>query len=209
MKLTSKSFKEGDRIPGEFAFAIVSPVDHVALSANRSPHLCWTGAPQGTESFALICKDLDVPSTVEDANKEGRTVAASLPRVDFFHWLLLDIPSTTNEILAGAHSEGVVAHGKSGLAAPGSLRHGVNDYTGWFAGDTDMQGDYFGYDGPCPPWNDSVPHRYVFTVFALDVRVLVVDGVLSGANINAALEGHVLDSASLLGTYSLNPGLKP
>jgi phosphatidylethanolamine-binding protein (PEBP) family uncharacterized protein len=40
---------------------------------------------------------------------------------------------------------------------------------GWFAGDNDMRGDYYGYDGPCPPWNDEIVHRYVFTLFALDV----------------------------------------
>ena len=32
-----------------------------------------------------------------------------------------------------------------------------------------MFGDYYGYDGPCPPWNDELVHRYVFTLYALDV----------------------------------------
>ena len=52
---------------------------------------------------------------------------------------------------------------------PRGARQGINDYTGWFAGDKDMAGNYFGYDGPCPPWNDEIPHRYVFTLYALDV----------------------------------------
>ena len=43
-----------------------------------------------------------------------------------------------------------------------------------------MSGDYFGYDGPCPPWNDSIVHHYVFTVYALDVDA-VASAALSAA----------------------------
>ena len=39
-----------------------------------------------------------------------------------------------------------------------------------------MSGDYFGYDGPCPPWNDALVHRYVFTLYALDVATLGLQG---------------------------------
>jgi len=208
MKLVSNSFADGGRIPGDFAFAVADPVHHVALSGNRSPHLAWSDVPPGTRSFVLVCHDPDVPSTGVDVNQEGRTVAASLPRVDFFHWLLLDIPAATREIAAGSHSEGVVARGRPGPAAPGGLRHGINDYTAWFAGDAAMQGDYYGYDGPCPPWNDALLHHYVFTVYAIDLAALKVEGALSGANVRAALQGHVLASASITGTYSLNPALQ-
>ena len=87
------------------------------------------------------------------------------------------------------------------------MRHGQNDYTGWFAGDADMEGQYYGYDGPCPPWNDSIMHHYVFTVYALDVETLPVDGELTGANVLTALEGHVLDKAAITVTYTLNKRL--
>ena len=65
---------------------------------------------------------------------------------------------------------------RPGPHAPRGARQGINDYTGWFAGDKDMAGNYFGYDGPCPPWNDEIPHRYVFTLYALDVPRLDVGG---------------------------------
>jgi Raf kinase inhibitor-like YbhB/YbcL family protein len=208
MQLKSSSFSEGAAIPGEFAFAVIDPKTHVSLSKNRNPQLAWSDVPAGTQSFALICHDYDVPSRGDDVNKEGREIPASLPRVDFFHWLLLDIPPATREIAAGSHSDGVVSRGKPGPHAPNGQRHGINDYTGWFAGDANMSGHYFGYDGPCPPWNDSIVHHYVFTLYALDTPRLNVQGDLTGANVRAALPGHVLAQAQLAGTYSLNPRVR-
>lgn len=208
MKLHSDSFSDGGAIPGEFAFAVIDPSTHVALSKNRNPHLAWSDTPAVARSFALICHDYDVPSRGDDVNKEGREIPSSLPRVDFFHWLLLDIPPAMREIAAGSHSEGVRARGKPGPKAPGGLRHGINDYTGWFASDPNMTGNYYGYDGPCPPWNDSIVHHYAFTVYALDTPHLDVKGELIGANVRAALAGHVLAQSHLTGTYTLNPRLR-
>jgi Raf kinase inhibitor-like YbhB/YbcL family protein len=208
MQLISTIFSDGAAIPGEFCFAVIDPKHHVKLSANRNPHLSWSSAPDKTRSFALICHDPDVPSRGDDVNQEGREVPATLARVDFFHWLLWDIPATTRQIAAGSHSNGVVAHGKPGPEAPGGMRHGLNDYTNWFADDAAMRGEYFGYDGPCPPWNDSILHHYIFTVFALDIAALNVSGALVGANVRAALRGHVLAEAHIRGTYTLNPHLK-
>jgi len=208
MQLQSSSFADGAAIPGEFAFAVPDPKNHVALSRNRNPQLAWSGAPAGTQSLVLICHDPDVPSRGDDVNKEGREIPASLPRVEFFHWLLLDIPPGMREIAAGSHSDGIVPHGKSGPDAKNALRHGTNDYTGWFAGDAGMKGTYYGYDGPCPPWNDSIVHHYTFTIYALDVPRLNVQGDLTGANVRSALAGHVLAQAPLTGTYTLNPRLR-
>ncbi|MBI4291481.1 MAG: YbhB/YbcL family Raf kinase inhibitor-like protein, partial [Betaproteobacteria bacterium] len=87
-------------------------------------------------------------------------------------------------------------------------RQGINDYTAWFKGDKDMEGNYFGYDGPCPPWNDELLHHYVFTVCALDCPKLDLRGTFGGADALAAMEGHIVDRASLTGIYSLNPTLQ-
>lgn len=208
MKLISNSFKDGAAIPGEFAFAVEDLKNHVTLSSNRNPHLAWSDVPDGTESFALIVHDPDVPSKGDDVNKDGREVPSSLQRVTFYHWLLVDIPANAREIAAGSQSDGVTPHGKRGPAAPGGMRHGINNYTQWFASDAQMEGDYFGYDGPCPPWNDTIVHHYIFTLYALDVDKLALDGELTSENINNALKGHVLAEASLAGTYSLNPKVK-
>ncbi len=207
MKLVSTSFKHGDAIPPRFAFGKMDPNSHVALSDNVNPHMAWGDAPAGTQSFVLVCHDYDVPSKGDDVNQEGKAVPASLPRVDFFHWLLLDIPATVNEIAEGSQSAGITARGKAGPAAAEGLRHGINDYTAWFHGDADMGGTYYGYDGPCPPWNDEILHHYVFTVYALDVPGIEVKGSLTGQNILDALDGHILGLASMEGTYTLNPAV--
>jgi Raf kinase inhibitor-like YbhB/YbcL family protein len=211
MKLWSDSFDDGKAIPGDHAFGVPDEKAHVALSSNRNPHLAWADAPAGTKSFALIVHDVDVPSKPDDVNREDRTVPAELPRVDFFHWVLFDLPATLATVAAGSFSDRVTPRGKHGpmiahSPVDGAL-HGLNDYTNWFAGDATMEGDYYGYDGPCPPWNDSIVHRYVFTLYALDVERVLVTGRVTGAAIRDALAGHVLAEASITGLYSLNPAV--
>ena len=213
MRIWSNAFADMGPIPGEFAFGVPDATAHVTLSNNRNPDLHWEGAPADTRSFVLICHDPDVPSKGDDVNQAGREVPASLPRVDFFHWVLVDIPPGLTTISAGSHSDGVIARGKpgpeatGGTAAAGGLRHGINDYTSWFAGDEAMAGDYYGYDGPCPPWNDSIVHHYVFTVYALDLERLPVEGKFTGAQVREAMQGHILAQASVTGTYTLNPSV--
>ena len=208
MKLTTTAFVDGAALAEQFAFCKPDVASHVTFSTNANPDFAWSDVPTGTESFALICHDPDVPSKGDDVNRAGRVVPASLPRVDFFHWVLVDVPRTTASIGRGAHSNGVTHRGKPGPAAPGGGRHGLNDYTGWFASDPQMSGDYFGYDGPCPPWNDELVHRYIFTLYALDTPRLELPPKFSGTEARSAMRGHVLAEASVSGRYSLNPKVK-
>jgi Raf kinase inhibitor-like YbhB/YbcL family protein len=208
MRVTSASFTDGGAIPAAHAFCAPDAKSHVTLSQNRNPQIGWSETPPGTKSYAVICHDPDVPSKGDDVNQEGRTVPASLPRVDFFHWVLVDLPPSVTGIAEGAYASSVTPRGKPGPAAPQGARQGLNDYTGWFAGDGDMSGQYFGYDGPCPPWNDEIAHRYVFTVYALDVERLGVDGVFAGADARKAMQGHILAQAAVTGRYALNPKVR-
>lgn len=213
MRLWSDSFTDGGVIAPECAFAVIDPKSHVRLSSNRNPHLAWDDVPTGTQSLVLLCRDIDAPTVGTDVNQEGRVVPEELPRADFYHWTLVDIPVAMRSISAGMFSDMVTPHGKPGPqmtftvknGTEHQLRQGLNDYTGWFAGDPGMAGQYFGYDGPCPPWNDLRAHTYLFTLYALDIAQLPLDGIFTGPDVRQALRGHILDEAQVFCVYSLNP----
>jgi len=203
MKLWSDSWTNGDRIDARYAAGRIDGAG-VGFSDNINPHLAWSEVPAGTRSLVLICHDFDVPSKGDDVNKTDREIPSDLPRVDFFHWLLVDLPPTLASIAEGEFSRGFTARGKPGPATLHGARQGLNDYTGWFAGNTEMAGQYFGYDGPFPPFNDSLVHHYVFTLYALGVARLPLEGAFTGAQVREALAGQVLDAATYSGTYTLN-----
>jgi Raf kinase inhibitor-like YbhB/YbcL family protein len=207
VQITSNSFNNGERIPEEFAFGRWDPDTKFALGGNRNPELTWSGVPDQTRSYVIVCDDGDVPTVAGDINVEGRTIPADQPRQHFCHWVMVDIPRGTHSINAGDCSDGVTPKGKQDPPGPSGSRQGVNDYTGFMAGNPDMAGKYFGYDGPASPWNDELIHRYDFTVYALDTDNLDLPAEFTLADVEQAIEGHVLDQATITGTYTTNPDL--
>jgi Raf kinase inhibitor-like YbhB/YbcL family protein len=94
------------------------------------------------------------------------------PKMTWVHWVLYDIPPAAGGLAEGAH-------------APAGAQDGVNDW-----GRT-------GYGGPCPPIGR---HRYVHKLYALDA-VLPPLARPDKAGLEAAMRGHVLAEARLVGTY--------
>ncbi len=207
MKLTVSGIRNGQPIPEQFAFGVPNANDHMSFGPNRNPELVWDEVPEGTRSFVVTMFDPDVPSVADDVNQEGRTIPRDLPRVDFFHWLLVDIPAEVRRIPEGEDSDGVIPKGKPAGAGPIGIR-GINNYTQFLAGNPDMGGTYAGYDGPCPPWNDERLHHYHFELHALDVASLGLSGDFDGEAVRQAMAGHVLATARVTGTYTLNPDLR-
>lgn len=215
MRLWSDSFTEGGVLPAECAFACIDPDRRVRLSNNRNPHLAWDDVPAAAHSLALFCRDVDAPSSAASVNQTGQSVPAGLARVDFYHWTLVDIPLELSGVGEGQFSELVTPHGKPGPPVPfmvkngieHQLRQGLNDYTSWFVGEPDLAGEYYGYDGPFPPWNDERAHAYVFTLYALDTSRFPLEGSFTGAQARQALRGHILDEAQVYCVYSLNPAV--
>jgi Raf kinase inhibitor-like YbhB/YbcL family protein len=201
LSITVEGFGPGDPIPPEFAFCAGG-----GMGDNRSPRVSWSGVPEAAVSLVLICVDTDAPTVADDVNVEGRTVSAELPRADFYHWVLYDIDPGVTEIAAGAASDAVTPKGKPADQTPVGVA-GLNDYTGWFAGDPDMEGRYHGYDGPCPPANDELVHHYHFKLLAIDAASLRLGPGATGAEVMAAAEPCVLAEAGYEGTYTLNPAL--
>jgi Raf kinase inhibitor-like YbhB/YbcL family protein len=208
MQLTSNSFRDGDVIPSEFAFGKHHPEQHVETCENRNPQLAWSDLPEGSRSLVLICHDSDVPSKPDNVNQEGVTVPADLPRVNFSHWVLVDLAPEGSPIEAGEFSSEITPHGKTGPAGPRGTRQGINDYTSWFASDPEMAGSWFGYDGPCPPWNDEIVHHYHFTLYATDLARCPLEGEFTASDVENAIEGHVLASARITGRYAIYPNAK-
>jgi Raf kinase inhibitor-like YbhB/YbcL family protein len=203
MQIVSDSFERGRRIPAEFAMGTPE-----GFGGNRNPHLRWQGAPAGTRSFALLCIDADAPTDGTLVADEATPIPVEHPRGDFVHWAMADIPADVHGLAAGSCSDAVTARGKRMPGGPAGARHGLNDYTGWFAGDAQMGGDYLGYDGPYPPGHDLRLHRYFFRVFALDVARLALPERFTAADVFRAMHGHVLAEAATYGTYSLNASVK-
>ncbi|QWN18911.1 YbhB/YbcL family Raf kinase inhibitor-like protein [Xanthomonas citri] len=203
MRLTSNSIENGKPIAVEFAAGTPE-----GFALNRNPHLAWSEAPAGTQSFALLCLDPDVPTVPDTVGRDDLQIPVEQPRTDFVHWAMADIPADVHEIAAGSCSDGFVVKGKQQPAGPAGARQGLNSYTQWFAGNADMAGDYRGYDGPYPPFNDLRVHWYFFRVFALDVAQLSLPSSFTAADVLSAMQGHVLAEAALHGTYTLNPSLR-
>ena len=195
MLLETGAFAEGGAMPPEFAFGVADPKTHIALSGNINPDFRWTGLPVSTQSW---CCSVSIPTCPPRRRREpGGSDRAGVAPARRLLPLGAGRPSAELRVdrAVGSFPSGVTARGKPGrpqACRRQSARQGINDYTGWFAGDKDMAGNYFGYDGPCPPWNDEIPHRYVFTLYALDVPRLAVTGS-SAAPIRPALVGHVLE----------------
>ncbi|MEO6102202.1 MAG: YbhB/YbcL family Raf kinase inhibitor-like protein [Pseudoxanthomonas sp.] len=199
MRLHSDSFDNGKPLPAELAMGQAD-----GFAANRNPQLAWDEVPEGTKSFALLCIDPDAPTVPETVGREDLQIPVEQPRGDFIHWVMVDIDAATRAIAAASCSDGITARGKRNPPGPAGARQGLNDYTGWFAGDAAMGGDYFGYDGPYPPFNDLRIHRYFFRLFALNVEKLDLAQRFTAADVLRAMQSHVLAEALVHGTYSLH-----
>jgi hypothetical protein len=139
----------------------VLPDAQVQAKGNRSPHLRWSGAPEGTKSYAITCYDPDAPTGS-----------------GFWHWTVANIPAEVTEIAAGASPDGLpkgAVEGRTDFGEPG-------------------------FGGAAPPAGHG-PHRYIFTVFAVDTERLEVTPENSGAVFGFNLHFHTLARASITGVH--------
>ena len=95
------------------------------------------------------------------------------PRMTYVHWVLYDLPATSAGLPEG------------GTPLPAGAREGKNDWK------------RAGYGGPCPPVGR---HRYFFKLYTLDAQLGDL-GTATKAQVEAAMKGHVLEQAELIGTY--------
>jgi len=136
----------------------VLPDAQVQAKGNASPHLKWSGAPEGTKSYAVTCYDPDAPTGS-----------------GFWHWTVANIPADVSELPAGGPVPTGAVEGRTDFGAPG-------------------------FGGAAPPPGHG-PHRYIFTVFAVDTDKLDVTPDNSGAVFGFNLHFHTLAKATITATY--------
>lgn len=205
LQVSVDSFKNGEMIPSKYTFCMAAAQGHVTPSPDISPSVSWSKGPSGTKSYVITLTDIDNPKEQrEKMNKEGMTVSSSAARRTVFHWVLVDIPANVTSLPEGAESEGRVPHGKPQTPVKVGVR-GLNAFTEFMAANEQMKGQYYGYDGPCPPWNDETVHRYVFTVYALSVASLNLSGAFDGSAAMAAMKDKTLAQGEVTGLYTINP----
>ena len=93
--LRSDNFAPGEEIPEL----------HTCDGVDFSPHLSWSGAPEGTRSFALIVDDPDAPDP-------------RAPKVTWVHWVLYNLPADASQLPRSVAPESL----------PHGTRHGLNDW---------------------------------------------------------------------------------
>jgi len=100
MALTVESTSIADGQPIPETYAVATPTaDGKAEMAGRdlSPHLRWSGEPEGTRSFAISVVDPDVPADRGRMGVEGLSLGDDEPRAEFAHWLVVDIPAGVHD----------------------------------------------------------------------------------------------------------------
>jgi len=202
LKVTVGGLTADGRLPASAAYCPPTPMDPAEY--NISPSVSWSRGPPATRSYALLMTDLDVPRDLSLINKPGVTITADTPRVPFIHWVLIDIPASITALERGAEGNGFVPKGKPIGPTPHGVR-GANVFSHFYPADSELAGTRGGYDGPCPPKNDTLPHRYVTRVYALDVPALGLSGLFYGEDALTAMQGHVLAAGESQATYSANP----
>ncbi len=132
---------------------------------------------------AYTCEGRDVSPPLAWAGAPTATNSFALisddpdaPGKTWVHWVLYNLPPATRRLPEGLPPD---------AALPDGSRQGVTDF-----GRT-------GYGGPCPP---SGTHRYDFKLYALDA-MLDLPARPSKHQVEAAMQGHILAQAQLMGTY--------
>ena len=157
--LTSTHIADQQTLPLRFV--------HSAMGAggqNESPDLACSGAPEGTQSYALTMYDPDAPTGS-----------------GWWHWVVYDIPASATGLVMGAGAAG-------GAELPAGAKLGRTDF-----GTAE-------YGGAAPPPGHG-PHRYIFTLYALNTGKLDVPPDASAAMVGFSIHFAKLAQAQLTATY--------
>lgn len=150
LSITSSAFTNSGAIPKRYT----------CEGQDISPPLSWSGVPAGAKSLVLIVDDPDAPDP-------------AAPRMTWVHWLLYNLPVSSNGLPEAVKS------------LPAGALEGVND------------AQCTGYSGPCPPIGR---HHYYHKLYALNVLLPDLHKPTKKI-LEQAINGHVMAYAQLIGCY--------
>lgn len=158
--------------------------------------LCWGGislafeiespvfGPDEIIPLAYTCSGRDISPSLRWKDAPANTMSFAIicddpdaPGGSWVHWVIYNIAPHLDEMLEAVPQQKELENG---------VVQGFNDF------------HRIGYNGPCPP--KGKPHRYIFTMYALDT-MFHFQGEVNKPALLKAMEGHILAQASLTGKY--------
>lgn len=178
--LSSPAFGDGQTMPSRYFGPPGADFGCYKSGENLSPPLRWSGAPAGTEEFAILVDDPDAPAG-------GGTLPnpADASKSIFTHWMTWGIDEDRREL-------------KAGQSGP---RVGSNDFYQYISFGVPVELTK-GYFGPCPPAGDGV-HHYRFHLFALNAH-LKLRKFATRPEFDAALVGKVIQEVVIVSPLDTN-----
>lgn len=134
------------------------------------------------EKYTCQGRDISPPLQWTEAPAGTRSLALiaedpDAPMGTWVHWVLYDLSAAATQVAEDVPKSQYL---------PDGAKQGLNDFR------------RLGYGGPCPP--AGKPHRYFFTVYALD-KVLDLKPGVTRKELERAMENHILAQGQLMGTY--------
>ena len=199
LKLTSSAFSDGGEIPRKYGYE----------QENVSPPLKIENIPRGTKSLTLIMDDPDAMNVVIAGKKPFRD--------PYVHWVAYNIKPYKNRTEPNSpFTSSIEIFESKPTSTPPITKDEINwSYLSQFI--TEQYGerfcmlgvngwDKFAYGGPAPP---DKTHTYVFKLYALKIRLCydekgrwIGPALLTKADVEKAMEGHIIEQATLTGTYA-------
>jgi Raf kinase inhibitor-like YbhB/YbcL family protein len=146
------------------------------------------GMDQVFNSFGCTGKNISPALNWEGAPKNTKSFALMVYDPDaptgsgWWHWVVFNMPASVNSLPRDAGNPA------TGLMPAGSIQSRTDFGTS-------------GYGGPCPPQGDK-PHRYHFTLYALDIDKLPLDANVSPAMVGFMVHQHTLGKTEITATFS-------
>jgi len=166
-------------------FALILPVRMIA-APDPEPTLVLTSSAfenGGTVPLRYTCSGHNTSPALEWTGVPDRTRSLALilddpdaPMGTFVHWVVYNLSPAAKGLPEGVSASATVADGEEGVNGDSSS----------------------GYTGPCPP--PGKPHHYHFRLYALDQKLELKSGA-AARQVEAAIKGHVVGSAELVGVF--------